>query len=66
MSRKRINLRHEGDRGIFKNPHYMGECIYLAQMADVGSFLQRVLANGANIDVFDRRVSQLFGVVERG
>ena len=44
----------------------MGERIHLPEVADVGGFLQRVLANGANVDVFNRGVSQLFGVVKCG
>ena len=35
-------------------------------MADVSSFLQRVLADRADVHVFDRRVRQLLRVVERG
>jgi hypothetical protein len=44
----------------------VGERIHLAQVADVGRFLERVLANGADVDVFHRGVGQLLGVVERG
>ena len=35
-------------------------------MADVAAFFQSVLANGADVDVFDRRMRELFGIVERG
>ena len=50
----------------FKRPQHVDERIYLAQMANVGGLFQRFLADGAYVDVFDRGVSQLFRVVERG
>ena len=35
-------------------------------MGGVGGIVQRFLADGSNVNVFDRRVRELFGVVERG
>ncbi len=44
----------------------MGERIDLAKMADVSGLFKRVLADGADVDVFDGSVRQLLRVVERG
>ena len=51
---------------VFKRAENVNERVHLAQMADVGGLFQRVLADGADVDVFDRGVRQLLRVVERG
>ena len=61
-----IDLRHERNRGIFENADHVGERVDLTQMADVGGLFQRVLADSADVDVFDGGVGQFLGVVERG
>ena len=56
-------MRH---RGIFKHPDHVSQGVHLAQVADVGRFFQRILANRADVDVFDGGMRQLLRVVERG
>ncbi len=50
----------------FERSQDVDKRIHLAQMADVGGLFQRVLADGAYVDVFHRGVRQLLRVVERG
>ena len=52
------------DGGIFEYADHVGQCIDLSEMTDVAAFLQRLLSDGADVDVFDGCVRQLFGVVE--
>ena len=51
---------------VLKRAENVNERVDLAQMADVGSLFQGVLADGAHVDVFDRSVGKFFGVIERG
>ena len=44
----------------------MGQRIHIAQVADVGAFFERFLADGADVDVFDGGVGELLRVVQRG
>ena len=44
----------------------MNERIDAAQVGDVGGLFQRFLADGAHVNVFDRRMRQLLRVIERG
>ena len=54
------------NRIVFKRPENVNERVHLAQMADVGGFFQRVLADGAYVHVLDRGVRQLLRVIECG
>ena len=51
---------------IVEGPHHMGERVDLAQVADVGGFFQRLLPDGADVDVLDGGVSEFLRIVERG
>ncbi len=42
----------------------MQKGVDLSQVADVGRFFQCVLPNGSNIDVLDRSMGQLLGLVD--
>jgi hypothetical protein len=54
------------NRVVLKRAQYVNERIHLAQVADVGSLFQRVLADGTYVHVFDRGVRELLRVIERG
>ena len=51
---------------VFKGAENVNERVHLAQMADVGGLFQSVLADRADVDIFDRGVRQLLRIVERG
>ena len=42
----------------------MHQSVDLAQVPDVDSFFQRVLADGSDVDVFDRRVGEFLWLVQ--
>jgi hypothetical protein len=53
------------DGVVFKSAKDVDESVDLAQVPDVGGLFQRVLPDGADIDVFDRGMGQLLRLVER-
>ncbi len=61
-----VNFAHMGYCRIVEGANHVGQRVDLAQVAKVSRLLQCFLANGADIDVFDRRMSQLLGIVESG
>ena len=66
MSRKGIDRPDVRDGGIVKGPHHVRQRIHVAQVADVGAFFEGFLPDRTHVDIFDRGVGQLLGVVERG
>ena len=54
------------DGVVFECAKNVNEGVHLAQMSDVGGLFERVLADGADVDVFDRSVGELFRMIERG
>ena len=54
------------DGGIFESAQDVDQRVHVAEMADVGGLLQRFLANGAHVHVFDGGVGEFLGVVESG
>ena len=53
------------NRRIVECPYHVGQCIYIPQMRRVSGVLQRLLADRADIHIFDRRVGKFLGVVKR-
>ena len=66
MSRSGSISATSGTAGSSKHAHHVGQRVDLAQVADVGGFLERVLPDRADVDVFHGGVRQLLRVVERG
>ena len=55
-----------GDRVVLKGAQDVYQSIHLAQVADVGGLLERVLADGAHVHVFNGGVRELLRVVQGG
>ena len=53
------------NRRIVECPYHVGQCIYIPQMRRVSGVLQRLLADRADIHIFDRRMGKFLGVVKR-
>ncbi len=63
---QRINRSGVRNGVVLESPHYVRDCVHIAKMGDVAGFFQRVLADGAEINVFNRGVRQFLGIALRG